>query len=58
MRSLTRRLLQRRDGATSIEYGLIVSLIFVAIVSALSLFGNGANGLFKRTMDAVQAAIG
>lgn len=43
-----RRLRSDKRGATAIEYGLIVSLIVVAIMSALSALGGGANGMWGK----------
>ena len=34
------------SGATAIEYGLIATLIGVAIISAVTGVGNGLNGTF------------
>lgn len=33
-------------GATAIEYGLIASLIFLAIVTAVSVFGSRTSGMY------------
>jgi pilus assembly protein Flp/PilA len=35
------------SGATAIEYGLIASLVAVAIVGALSTLGGGLSGMFS-----------
>jgi pilus assembly protein Flp/PilA len=42
------RLRSDKRGATVIEYGLIVSLIVVAIMGALSTLGGGANGMWGK----------
>ena len=34
------------DGATAVEYGLMVSLIAVAIIATVTLVGGALNGLF------------
>lgn len=41
-------LLRRRDerGATSVEYGLMVAMIAIAIIGGVTVFGAGVNGLF------------
>lgn len=57
MQELTRRFLSDDSGATSIEYGLIISLIFLAIVSALTAFGNQSSGLFNSAMNAIRSGI-
>lgn len=40
------RLIKNEDGATAIEYGLIASLIAVAIVAALQLLGPKLSSTF------------
>lgn len=37
-----RKLLAADQGATAVEYGLLVSLIFIAAVGAIQAFGNNA----------------
>lgn len=44
-------------GATSIEYGLICGLIFLAILGGMSLLGDESNGLFGITNTAVSNAM-
>ena len=50
----------RRDesGATAIEYGLILALIFLVILSALTAFGATGSGVFNGAMGAIRAAMG
>jgi pilus assembly protein Flp/PilA len=50
----------RRDdsGATAIEYGLIISLIFLVILGALQAFGATGSGVFNGAMDKLRAAMG
>ena len=50
----------RRDenGATAIEYGLIIALIFLVILSALTAFGSRGSGIFNAAMDKLRAAMG
>jgi pilus assembly protein Flp/PilA len=43
-------------GATAIEYGLICSLIFLVIITAVSSFGHATSGLILYIANAVQAA--
>ena len=43
-----RRLRSDKRGATALEYGLIVSLIVVAIIGALSALGGGAGGMWGK----------
>lgn len=49
-----RRLCSDKRGATAIEYGLIVSLIVVAIIGALSALGGGAGGMWGKLDAEVQ----
>jgi len=39
--------LKAEDGATAIEYALIASLIFLVIVSAVSLLGSNVTALYN-----------
>ena len=55
---LLRRLLKDRSGATSLEYGLIISLMFLVILTALVAFGDTSTGIFNGAMNAVRAAMG
>jgi pilus assembly protein Flp/PilA len=43
----------RRDerGATAVEYGLMVALIAVAIITAVALIGTELNFLFAKVTD-------
>lgn len=43
-------------GATSIEYGLIVSLIFLVIVTSMTAFGNSATRVFNTAFNAINGA--
>jgi pilus assembly protein Flp/PilA len=36
----------REDGATAVEYALLVALIAVAIIAAVTALGGGLNNLF------------
>lgn len=58
MKTLTTRFLRDESGATAIEYGLIISLIFLAIVTALTAFGNHSSGVFNKAMAAIQEGMG
>ena len=46
MLNIFARLLKEKSGVTAIEYGLIASLIAVAIVTAVSLIGGDLNNTF------------
>ncbi len=53
----SRRILLSRNGATSIEYGLMVALIAVAILGALTTFSEEGTGLFNSSSDKIVTAI-
>ena len=38
-------------GATAVEYGLLVGLIAVAIITTVGLLGGELNGLFDQVVD-------
>ena len=48
------RFVNDQSGVTAIEYGLIASLIAVAIIGAVTLVGTGLSGTF----NAVSAKLG
>ncbi len=48
-----RRMVDDRSGATSIEYGLIASLISIVIVTAVALIGVAVSGMFNSVANAV-----
>ena len=43
-----RRLRSDKRGATAIEYGLIVSLICIAIIGGMQQLGGGSNGMWGK----------
>jgi pilus assembly protein Flp/PilA len=53
IRTTLRRLLADQGGATAIEYGLIASLIIVAMIGGLSALGGGAGGMWTKINNAV-----
>jgi pilus assembly protein Flp/PilA len=53
-----KRFLKDESGATSIEYGLIISLIFLVILTALTAFGDSSTGIFNGAMNAIRNAMG
>ena len=53
MRSIITRFMKQEEGATAIEYGLIASLIAVAIVGVLVTLGPALSGVFAQ----VQASL-
>lgn len=50
---LTRRFADDEHGATSIEYGLIVALIFLAIVAAVKGYTNSASEMYSDIASAM-----
>jgi pilus assembly protein Flp/PilA len=57
MGSLFRRFLVDERGATAIEYGLIVALIFLVIVSAVTLFSDRATAMFTYISTTIDGAL-
>ncbi|HEY5106668.1 MAG TPA: Flp family type IVb pilin [Caulobacteraceae bacterium] len=51
-----RAFLRCEQGATAIEYGIIVIMIFLAIVSAVSLVAGTAVTMFNHISSAMPAA--
>ncbi len=47
MKNLIQRLIKNKAGATAIEYGLIASLIAVAIIVATQTVGTNLSGTFN-----------
>lgn len=56
--TILRRFLRDEAGATSLEYGLIISLIFLVILSALTAFGGTGSGIFNTAMNTLKSAMG
>ncbi|WP_396595014.1 Flp family type IVb pilin [Brevundimonas sp. R86498] len=57
MKTLFHRWIRDESGATAIEYGLILAMIFLAIVSAVQLFAGSLGGLFTRVVTSITAAM-
>lgn len=55
MQALKSRLSEDR-GATAVEYGLMVALIAVAIITVVTLLGTELTNIFQDVVDALQAA--
>ncbi len=58
MRRFLTRFRQDESGATAIEYGLILALMFLVILGALNAFGATGSGIFNGAMNALRAAMG
>ena len=52
--TLLRRFQTDERGATAIEYGLIVSMIFLAIVASLHNFANGTGNMYNAIDKSLQ----
>jgi len=46
-----RHFLKDEQGASAVEYGLIIGLIAVALIVVLTLLGGGLEGLFQNVCD-------
>ena len=57
MTALIRRCLADERGATAIEYALICGLIFLVIISAVTLFAERAADMFNHISDTIADAI-
>jgi pilus assembly protein Flp/PilA len=57
MRHLTMWLLRRRgdEGASAVEYGLLVVAIAAVVVLVIAALGDNVFGLFSRTCDSFSA---
>ncbi len=53
MTNLVNRFVRCESGATAIEYGLIASLIGVAIIAATQALGNQLNSTFNKVTDGI-----
>jgi len=50
------RLAREESGATAIEYGLIVALIFLVIIGGLSTFATNENAMYTRISNTIVGA--
>ena len=51
MMQLIKRLVREEEGQGMAEYGLILALIAVVVIAALTLLGDGLDGIFRRVTD-------
>ena len=56
MRKLLKAIASDISGATAVEYGLILALIFLAMVAAVQNFGNVTIGMWNGVADKMQNA--
>jgi pilus assembly protein Flp/PilA len=54
MKNLVNRFVKCESGATAIEYGLIASLIAVAIITAVTAVGGGVSNTFNTVATELQ----
>jgi pilus assembly protein Flp/PilA len=47
------RLATREQGATAVEYGLMVALIAIVIIAAVTLLGTNLKGIFNTVATSV-----
>ena len=47
-------LIREEDGATAVEYGVMVALIAVVIIAAVTLLGQNLVAMFTRVVTAIQ----
>jgi pilus assembly protein Flp/PilA len=58
LRRFLSRLLRDESGATAIEYGMILALMFLVILGALQAFGGTGSGIVNTAMDRLRTAMG
>ncbi|RZJ95989.1 MAG: Flp family type IVb pilin [Brevundimonas sp.] len=58
MHRLIARFARDESGATAIEYGLILALMFLVILGALTAFGGTSSGIFNTAMNTLRTAMG
>jgi pilus assembly protein Flp/PilA len=55
--SILQRLVGEDEGATMVEYGLMVVLIAIAAVGSVAIFGSALEQLYQNILDDIVAAI-
>ena len=58
MRAVLSRFLADDSGATALEYGLIISLVFLVALAGITAFAGAGSGTFNEAMGKLSAAIG
>lgn len=58
LRRFLSRLRRDESGATAIEYGMILALMFLVILGALQAFGGSGSGIFNTAMNTLRSAMG
>ena len=57
MRRLIARLIRDERGATAIEYGMIIALVFLVAVGAITDFGHKATNVFNTAGAAIDGSL-
>lgn len=52
-----KHLIHNEDGATAIEYALILSLLVLACVAAFTMLGNSSNGMWGKVNNNVSSKL-
>ncbi|PMS38660.1 pilus assembly protein Flp/PilA [Trinickia symbiotica] len=55
--SILRPLLDEDEGATMVEYGLMIALIAISAVAGVTIFGSAVEQLYQNILDDIVAAI-
>ncbi len=58
MRAMLTRFLTDDRGATALEYGLIIALVFLVALAGITAFAGAGSGTFNVAMGRLAAAIG
>lgn len=58
MRALLSRFVTDERGATALEYGLIIALVFLVALAGITAFASAGTGTFNEAMGKLAAAIG
>ncbi len=54
--AMLREFASEESGSTALEYGLIMALIFLAIIGAVTLFTDNFNAVFQAATQAIADA--
>jgi pilus assembly protein Flp/PilA len=49
-------MLKSEDGATAVEYAVLLALILVVLISAITSVGNSTSGLWQNDVNRITAA--
>ena len=55
MKAMIQKFIREEDGASAVEYGLLVALVALAIIAGATALGTNVNKLFKDSADKVVA---